>query len=151
MCKEEGAKKYMKTTWKRSTWKLKNYIKAFSGKIIVCSKWVPSHNSEFTLRVVFMFCTRKGAKRYMKIILFFFQKKFCRGKWVILGPKVMHPCNSGSALTIFLKFAIIWFCSCVMRPFSLSFFLWTFCFCYFYTFSLLLSSTRLWKTNTSFL
>ena len=33
-----------------------------------------------------------------------FQKKILWGKWTILGPKMAHPHNSGSALRIFLKF-----------------------------------------------
>ena len=34
-----------------------------------------------------------------------FQKKYSHlGKWAILGPKMMHPHNSGFAGRIFLKF-----------------------------------------------
>ena len=33
-----------------------------------------------------------------------YQKKFVQDKWAILGPKMAHPHNSGSALRIFLKF-----------------------------------------------
>ena len=33
------------------------------------------------------------------------QKKFWGGKWTILGPKMAHPHNSASAVTIFLNFA----------------------------------------------
>ena len=53
-------------------------MKGFSEKILVQSKWatldtkmVHSHNSRSTLRIIFMFCTMKWAKRYMKIILMF--------------------------------------------------------------------------------
>ena len=34
----------------------------------------------------------------------FSKKKNYLGKWAILGPKVVHPRNSGSAGRIFLKF-----------------------------------------------
>ena len=33
-----------------------------------------------------------------------YQKKFVQDQWVVLGPKMAHPHNSGSALKIFLKF-----------------------------------------------
>ena len=33
-----------------------------------------------------------------------YQNNFVRDKWAILGPKMAHPYNSGSALRIFLKF-----------------------------------------------
>ena len=36
----------------------------------------------------------------MKVILMAFTKIFCPGKWAILGPKVVHPHNSGSVLSI---------------------------------------------------
>ena len=32
-----------------------------------------------------------------------YQKNFVQDKWAILGPKMAHPHNSGSALRIFLK------------------------------------------------
>ena len=41
----------------------------------------------------------KGANKYMKNG--FYQKNFAWGKWVILGFKMAHPCNSGSALIFF--------------------------------------------------
>ena len=31
-------------------------------------------------------------------------KKFVQNKWIILGPKMAYPHNSGSALKSFLKF-----------------------------------------------
>ena len=34
----------------------------------------------------------------------FLPKNFVQDKWAILGPKMAHPHNSGSALRIFLKF-----------------------------------------------
>ena len=34
----------------------------------------------------------------------FYPKKFVQGKWAILGLKVAHPHNSGSALRILFKF-----------------------------------------------
>ena len=33
----------------------------------------------------------------------FSEKKFVQGKWTNLGPKIVHPHNSGSILRIFLK------------------------------------------------
>ena len=42
----------------------------------------------------------------MRMILLIFQKHFLGGdKWTILGPKMAHPNNSGSAVRIFLNFA----------------------------------------------
>ena len=41
----------------------------------------------------------------MKVIRMVCTKKlFVQDKWTILGPKMAHPHNSGSALRIFLKF-----------------------------------------------
>ena len=40
----------------------------------------------------------------MKMILIIFQKKIIWGKWDILGPKMAHPHNFGSAPRIFFKF-----------------------------------------------
>ena len=41
----------------------------------------------------------------MKVIIMVCTKKnFVQDKWAILGPKMAHPHNSGSALRIFLKF-----------------------------------------------
>ena len=34
----------------------------------------------------------------------FSEKKFVQGKWTNLGPKIVHPHNSGSILRFFLKF-----------------------------------------------
>ena len=42
-----------------------------------------------------------------KLINRFSEKNSHVGKWVILGPKIAHPNNSGSAGTIFLKFCAI--------------------------------------------
>ena len=36
-----------------------------------------------------------------------YQKNFVQDKWAILGPKIGHPRNPGSALRIFLKFCRI--------------------------------------------
>ena len=33
----------------------------------------------------------------------FSEKKFVQGKWTNLGPKIVHPHNSGSILRFFLK------------------------------------------------
>ena len=35
------------------------------------------------------------------------QKKFVQSKWAISGPKMAHPRNFGSTLTVFLKFCKI--------------------------------------------
>ena len=35
----------------------------------------------------------------------FWKKNYHLGKWAILGPKIVHPHNSGSAVRIFLNFA----------------------------------------------
>ena len=40
-----------------------------------------------------------------KLINRFSEKSSHLRKWVILGPKIAHPHNSGSARRIFLKFA----------------------------------------------
>ena len=41
----------------------------------------------------------------MRMILIIFQKKFVWGKWTILGPKMVHPHNSGPDVRIFFNFA----------------------------------------------
>ena len=50
--------------------------------------------------------TIKGAKTYMKTILMVFPKNF---SFVAVGPfltpRMMQPCNSGSAQIIFFKFS----------------------------------------------
>ena len=38
------------------------------------------------------------------MILMIFQEKFVWGKWTILGPKMVHPDNSGLAVRILLNF-----------------------------------------------
>ena len=43
----------------------------------------------------------------MKIILIVFPKTFFGGKWDILGGKMMHGYNFGSALSIFKKFSTV--------------------------------------------
>ena len=49
----------------------------------------------------------KGVNMLMTLILINFQKKkFVSGKWIILGPKMVHRRNSGSTVRIFLNFAI---------------------------------------------
>ena len=58
-----------------------SYINGFSEKL--CGKWVIqdpkwcilSHNSESAVRIVLQFCTVKGAKRDMEIILMAFVKQ----------------------------------------------------------------------------
>ena len=40
----------------------------------------------------------------MRVILIIFQKNFVHDKWAILGLKMAHLHNSGSALRIYLKF-----------------------------------------------
>ena len=41
----------------------------------------------------------------MRMMLIIFQKKIVWGEWIILGPEMVHPHNSGSAVRIFLNFA----------------------------------------------
>ena len=43
----------------------------------------------------------------MKVILMVLTKIFCPGKWDILGPKVVHPHNSGSVLSIAQRMELI--------------------------------------------
>ena len=62
------------------------------------------HNSGSTRRILFTFCTIKGSKRQMRMIVIIFQNKI-GGKWTILGPKIVHCYNSGSAVKKFLNFA----------------------------------------------
>ena len=62
-------------------------------------------NFGYALKIFLKFCTVKGVKRYMEIILTVFLKKnLIWGKLAILGLKMAHPHNSGSTLRIFLKF-----------------------------------------------
>ena len=42
----------------------------------------------------------------MRVILIIFQKKIVWHKLTILGPKMMHPHNSGSAVRISLNLAL---------------------------------------------
>ena len=59
-----------------------NYIKiilmVFPKKIIIQGIWaiLGCHNSRSALTIYLKFCTMKGAKKYMKIILVVFQKFF---------------------------------------------------------------------------
>ena len=41
------------------------------------------------------------------MILIVFHKNVLGGKWTILGPKILHPHNSGSVVRIFLNFCIM--------------------------------------------
>ena len=63
-------------------------------------KMADPHNSGLAQRIFLKFCRMKGANRYMKMIIIFLKKKI-GGKWTILGPKMMHPHNSGFAVRIF--------------------------------------------------
>ena len=38
-------------------------------------------------------------------MIIIFQNEFVWGKWTILGPKLVHPHNSGSAVRIFKNFS----------------------------------------------
>ena len=40
----------------------------------------------------------------MEVIIMVWTKRNVQGKWAILGPKMAHPHNSGSALRSILKF-----------------------------------------------
>ena len=61
------------------------------------------HNTGSAGRILLKFCTIKGAKGRM--ILIISPKKIVWGKWTILGPKMAHPHNSGSAVRFFFNFA----------------------------------------------
>ena len=66
-------------------------------------KMVHPHNSGTTVRIVLQYCTMKGAKRDMEIILMvFLEKKFNLGQFGHFGPKMEHPHNFGSASDFFL-------------------------------------------------
>ena len=66
-------------------------------------KMVHLHNSGTTVRIVLQYCTMKGAKRDMEIILMvFLEKKFNLGQFGHFGPKMVHPHNFGSASDFFL-------------------------------------------------
>ena len=45
------------------------------------------------------------ANRQMKVIIIVCSKKILGGQWTILGSKMAHPHNSGSAVIIFFKFS----------------------------------------------
>ena len=44
----------------------------------------------------------KGVKGLKIVVMIFTKKTFVRSKWIILDPKMMRCCNSGSTLKIFL-------------------------------------------------
>ena len=47
----------------------------------------------------------KGVQKYKKIILMLFSETILiRSNWVVFGPKMACPHNSGSTLIIFIKF-----------------------------------------------
>ena len=53
------------------------------------------HSLRLALRIFKKFCTVKGVKRYLKIILMFFLKKnLILGKPAIFGPKLARPDTS---------------------------------------------------------
>ena len=87
----------------------RNYINGFSGKKFIQGNWVILGPKIVLPYLDFLiFCTIKGAKRYMQIIsMVFVKKKVLLGKWVNLDPKIMCRHNSGSALTMFLKFYLV--------------------------------------------
>ena len=43
----------------------------------------------------------------LNLINLFSEKNSHLGKWAILGPKMVHPHNSGSAVRIFFKFSTV--------------------------------------------
>ena len=66
-------------------------------------KMVHPHNSGSAVRIVLQFCTMKGAKRDMEIILMiFFEKKSYLEQFGHFGPKMVCRHNFGSALSFFL-------------------------------------------------
>ena len=67
-------------------------IKGFSKKILILG------NGPFWAQILYN-------ERSMRMIWIIFQKKILGRQIDILGPKMAHPHNSGSAVRIFLNFA----------------------------------------------
>ena len=67
----------------------------FAAKTSASSK-VWTHSKDFL-----KFCTLKGAKRHVKFMLRVCKKDLVEGEWVIVGPKMLSPQNSRSALELF--------------------------------------------------
>ena len=68
---------------------------------------VDPHNSRSGPIIFSKFCTVKGAKKYVKIILMVYPKRFLFGaNGFAMGIKMMHPYNSGSTLRIVYKFCM---------------------------------------------
>ena len=66
----------------------------FPGKrVILGIKMVRPHNFGSAVRIFLKFCTMKGTKRYIKLILMvFLKKKFWLGLVGHFGPKIIvHP------------------------------------------------------------
>ena len=69
------------------------------------TKMVRPHNSGSAVRIVLQFCSIKGSKRFMKIILMVFLKKSYMGQFGHFDPKIVDPHNFGCALRFFFNFA----------------------------------------------
>ena len=65
----------------------------FRPKIIVCPQ-----SSGCTLRIFNILHNERGQEAYEAYISDFCKKDHVEGKWVIVGPKMLCPQNSGSAL-----------------------------------------------------
>ena len=63
------------------------------------------YNSGPTVSIALQFCTVKGAKKDMAIILMIFSKKSYLGRFGHFGPKMVRPYNFGYALKfVFFNF-----------------------------------------------
>ena len=67
------------------------------------------------------FHNKGGQEIYENYINGFSKKNLIQGNWSILGPKITHCRNSGSAPTIFLKFCLIKRIKRYMKSMSLVF------------------------------
>ena len=82
------------------------YIYIYLGQWhIFVPKIVNPHNSRLAVRTFLKFYTMKRVDEIgrWKLWKWFVPKKFVWYKWAILGQKVAHPYNSGSALRMFVK------------------------------------------------
>ena len=76
-------------------------MNGFRKKVLVQGRWASlcmkilhPHNSGSTLRIVFKFCSMKGAVRKMKMTLIVFsEKNLVQCKLAILGSQMINPCG----------------------------------------------------------
>ena len=65
-------------------------------------KMVYSYNSRSAVRIVLQFCTMKGVKTDMEIVLIVVLRKSYSGQFGHFGSKIVRPHKCGSALRVFL-------------------------------------------------